>query len=172
MEPEGNPRKLRPGPKANNRGQRHPKDDPDGYYDAVFLSPHKFLGGPGSTGVLVFNKNIYQTALRPTVSGGGTVSYVARHDHDFIEDIEEGWGVALDALEQEDYKRVQAQMHKLGGSCAAVFAVELSKSFYTAEKAVVENNHKNEAFLLLLDKIGVIITQQLCKEIKGYITSS
>ena len=67
----------------------HPKDDPLGYYDAVFLSPHKFLGGPGSTGVLVFNKNIYQTALRPTVSGGGTVSYVARHDHDFIEDIEE-----------------------------------------------------------------------------------
>jgi len=67
----------------------HPKDDPMGYYDAVFLSPHKFLGGPGSSGVLVFNKKIYQTALRPTVSGGGTVSYVARHDHDFIEDIEE-----------------------------------------------------------------------------------
>jgi len=67
----------------------HPEDDPLGYYDAVFLSPHKFLGGPGSTGVLVFNKNIYQTALKPTVSGGGTVSYVARHDHDFIEDIEE-----------------------------------------------------------------------------------
>ncbi|WP_223789851.1 aminotransferase class V-fold PLP-dependent enzyme [Marinicella meishanensis] len=67
----------------------HPKDDPLGYYDAVFLSPHKFLGGPGSTGVLVFNKDIYQAALKPTVSGGGTVSYVARHDHDFFDDIEE-----------------------------------------------------------------------------------
>ncbi|MGJ8662053.1 MAG: aminotransferase class V-fold PLP-dependent enzyme [Marinicella sp.] len=67
----------------------HPIDDPMGYYDAVFLSPHKFLGGPGSTGVLVFNKHIYQVGLKPTVSGGGTVSYVARHDHDFIDDIEE-----------------------------------------------------------------------------------
>mgnify|MGYP003949472475 CR=1 FL=1 len=103
---------------------------------------------------------------------GGDIDFCLSLLGTFIEDIEEGWGVALDALEQEDYKRVQAQMHKLGGSCAAVFAVELSKSFYTAEKAVVENNHKNEAFLLLLDKIGVIITQQLCKEIKGYITSS
>ena len=67
----------------------HPDDDPDGYYDAVFMSPHKFLGGPGSSGVLVFNKSIYKPELNPTVSGGGTVSYVARHDHDFIDDIEE-----------------------------------------------------------------------------------
>ncbi len=67
----------------------HPADDPDGYFDAVVLSPHKFLGGPGSTGVLVFNKAIYDAALKPTVSGGGTVSYVARHDHDFVDDIEE-----------------------------------------------------------------------------------
>lgn len=67
----------------------HPDDDPEAYYDAVFMSPHKFLGGPGSSGVLVFNKNIYNPELNPTVSGGGTVSYVARHDHDFIDDIEE-----------------------------------------------------------------------------------
>lgn len=67
----------------------HPADDPDGHFDAVVLSPHKFLGGPGSTGVLVFNKAIYDAALKPTVSGGGTVSYVARHDHDFVDDIEE-----------------------------------------------------------------------------------
>jgi len=67
----------------------HPADDTDGYYDAVFMSPHKFLGGPGSSGVLVFNKKIYNPDLNPTVSGGGTVSYVARHDHDFIDDIEE-----------------------------------------------------------------------------------
>ncbi|KAA3641597.1 MAG: aminotransferase class V-fold PLP-dependent enzyme [Proteobacteria bacterium] len=67
----------------------HPDDDPEGYYDAVFMSPHKFLGGPGSSGVLVFNKKIYNPKLNPTVSGGGTVSYVARHDHDFIDDIEE-----------------------------------------------------------------------------------
>lgn len=66
----------------------HPKDDL-AHIDALVLSPHKFLGGPGSTGVLVFNKSIYNASLNPTVSGGGTVSYVARHDHDFVDDIEE-----------------------------------------------------------------------------------
>ena len=57
--------------------------------DAVFISPHKFLGGPGSSGVLVFNKSLYNSHLPPTVSGGGTVSYVAEHMHDFFDDIEE-----------------------------------------------------------------------------------
>jgi len=57
--------------------------------DAVFISSHKFLGGPGSSGVLVFNKSIYNSNLAPTVSGGGTVSYVAEHMHDFFDDIEE-----------------------------------------------------------------------------------
>ena len=57
--------------------------------DAVFISAHKFLGGPGASGVLVFNKSIYNSELAPTVSGGGTVSYVAEHMHDFFDDIEE-----------------------------------------------------------------------------------
>lgn len=57
--------------------------------DAVFVSAHKFLGGPGSSGVLVFNKSLYNSHLPPTVSGGGTVSYVAEHMHDFFADIEE-----------------------------------------------------------------------------------
>ncbi|MBL4661799.1 MAG: aminotransferase class V-fold PLP-dependent enzyme [Alcanivoracaceae bacterium] len=57
--------------------------------DAVFISAHKFLGGPGSSGVLVFNQSLYNSHLPPTVSGGGTVSYVAQHMHDFFDDIEE-----------------------------------------------------------------------------------
>ncbi len=57
--------------------------------DAIFISPHKFIGGPGSSGILVFNNRLYDRRLPPTVSGGGTVSYVAQHDHDFIDDIEE-----------------------------------------------------------------------------------
>ncbi|MCF6319464.1 MAG: aminotransferase class V-fold PLP-dependent enzyme, partial [Proteobacteria bacterium] len=57
--------------------------------DAVFISAHKFLGGPGSSGILVFNKSLYNSDLAPTVSGGGTVSYVAEHTHDFFDDIEE-----------------------------------------------------------------------------------
>ncbi len=66
-----------------------PGDDGDPSLDAVFISPHKFLGGPGSTGVLIFNERIYRRELPPTVGGGGTVDYVGTDDHDFMDDIEE-----------------------------------------------------------------------------------
>jgi selenocysteine lyase/cysteine desulfurase len=64
-------------------------DGGDASYDAVFLSPHKFLGGPGSSGVLVFNERLYARDLPPSVAGGGTVDYVSPYDQDFIVDIEE-----------------------------------------------------------------------------------
>ena len=63
--------------------------DGDASLDAVFISPHKYLGGPGSSGVLVFNKRIYAEQLAPTVAAGGTVDYVSASDQDFITDIEE-----------------------------------------------------------------------------------
>ena len=62
-------------------------DDPS--LDAIFISPHKFLGGPGSSGVLVFNQRIYHRDLPPSVSAGGTVDYVGMTDQDFIGRIEE-----------------------------------------------------------------------------------
>jgi selenocysteine lyase/cysteine desulfurase len=62
-------------------------DDPS--IDAIFISPHKFLGGPGSSGVLVFNERIYDRDLPPSVSAGGTVDYVGMTDQDFITRIEE-----------------------------------------------------------------------------------
>jgi selenocysteine lyase/cysteine desulfurase len=63
--------------------------DGDPSLDAVFISPHKFLGGPGSTGVLVFNSALYHRELPPSVSAGGTVDYVGPSCQDFIEAIEE-----------------------------------------------------------------------------------
>jgi len=57
--------------------------------DAIFVSPHKFLGGPGSSGVLVFNERIYDRDLPPSMSAGGTVDYVGMTDQDFISRIEE-----------------------------------------------------------------------------------
>jgi len=65
------------------------KYDGDASLDAVFVSPHKFLGGPGSTGVLVFNERLYHRELPPTVSAGGTVDYVGTENQDFITRIEE-----------------------------------------------------------------------------------
>ena len=62
--------------------------DKDNYYDAIFFSPHKFLGGPGSAGVLIFHKKMYRKDLPPTTAGGGTVDYVGYFEHDYSEDIE------------------------------------------------------------------------------------
>lgn len=49
----------------------HPKD-PLEKLDAVIFSPHKFLGGPGTSGVLLFDSNLYQLKS-PDQPGGGTV---------------------------------------------------------------------------------------------------
>jgi len=57
------------------------------YYDALFLSPHKLLGGVGSCGILVMKKALC-TEKTPTFAGGGTVGYVSRTSHNFLSDIE------------------------------------------------------------------------------------
>lgn len=62
--------------------------DGDSYFDAIFFSPHKFLGGPGSSGILVFREELYRSDLPPTAAGGGTVDYVGFHVHDYSKDIE------------------------------------------------------------------------------------
>jgi len=65
----------------------HPEDK-EAYLDAIFFSPHKFLGGPGTSGVLIFNKKLYKN-LVPDNPGGGTVSYTNPWgDHDYFDDIE------------------------------------------------------------------------------------
>ncbi len=51
----------------------HPYD-PEESLDAIFFSPHKFLGGPGSSGVLIFNSKLYQRHS-PDQPGGGTVDW-------------------------------------------------------------------------------------------------
>jgi len=53
--------------------------------DAVFLSPHKFVGGPGTPGVLVAKRALLHNRV-PTVPGGGTVSYVSEAGHSYITD--------------------------------------------------------------------------------------
>lgn len=51
----------------------HP-EDPLEKLDAIFFSPHKFLGGPGSSGVLIFDSNLYHNKI-PDQPGGGTVNW-------------------------------------------------------------------------------------------------
>ncbi|MDP1711829.1 MAG: aminotransferase class V-fold PLP-dependent enzyme [Candidatus Nanopelagicaceae bacterium] len=53
--------------------------------DAIFLSPHKFVGGPGTPGVLIVNHAVIHNTV-PVVPGGGTVAYVNSHDHLYLTD--------------------------------------------------------------------------------------
>lgn len=56
--------------------------------DAIFFSPHKFTGGPGSAGVLVFNRQLYKNKT-PDTPGGGTVKWTNRWGgYSYISDIE------------------------------------------------------------------------------------
>ncbi|WP_333876798.1 aminotransferase class V-fold PLP-dependent enzyme [Flavobacterium sp.] len=65
----------------------HP--DEESYLDAIFFSPHKFLGGPGTSGVLIFNKNLYKNNV-PDCPGGGTVSWTNPWgEHKYIDNIED-----------------------------------------------------------------------------------
>ena len=66
----------------------HPNNK-DEQLDAIFFSPHKFLGGPGTSGVLVFNKKLYKNMV-PDCPGGGTVSWTNPWgEHKYIDNIEE-----------------------------------------------------------------------------------
>jgi len=57
------------------------------YKDAVFISPHKLIGGPGTPGVLVARREMFTNRV-PDVPGGGTVRYVSTTGHDYLTDIE------------------------------------------------------------------------------------
>ena len=59
------------------------------FFDACFLAPHKLLGGVGSCGLLCIRKNLVDTTLAPSFSGGGVVRYVDRQSQIYKEDIEE-----------------------------------------------------------------------------------
>lgn len=55
--------------------------------DAAVLSPHKYPGGPGASGVLIADRGLFISS-RPTLTGGGTVSYVTAEGHSYVTDPE------------------------------------------------------------------------------------
>jgi selenocysteine lyase/cysteine desulfurase len=62
-----------------------PADDPEAGLDAVFLSPHKLIGGPGTPGVLAVRRDLVANRV-PSVPGGGTVAYVNPLEHVYLDD--------------------------------------------------------------------------------------
>jgi selenocysteine lyase/cysteine desulfurase len=67
-----------------------PRRAPDAeldYKDAIFISPHKFIGGPGTPGLLVARRELFHNRV-PTAPGGGTVKYVNPLEHVYDPDPE------------------------------------------------------------------------------------
>ncbi len=65
----------------------HPEHDADGFFDAIFFSVHKFLGGPRAPGLLVANRKLFTNRV-PAEPGGGTVLYTSPWDHRYLSSIE------------------------------------------------------------------------------------
>jgi selenocysteine lyase/cysteine desulfurase len=77
----------------NPRSEEHPL----AYKDAVFISTHKFVGGPGTPGLLIAKRHVFNNDV-PSVPGGGTVSYVTPVDHYYLKEVthrEEGGTPAI-----------------------------------------------------------------------------
>jgi len=62
-------------------------ENSDSSKDAVFISPHKFIGGPGTPGILAIRRSLLENRV-PAVAGGGTVVYVTPEDHQYIDNAE------------------------------------------------------------------------------------
>jgi selenocysteine lyase/cysteine desulfurase len=119
----------------------HPAD-PLESLDAIFFSPHKFLGGPGSTGVLVFNRNLYANQA-PDQPGGGTVTWTNRWgEYHFVDDIESREDGGTPAFLQ---------------SCRAALAVRLKENMGVAKMHAREDELIARAFRRLARVPGLHI---------------
>ena len=73
---------------TSNTGPSNPgPSNPEAAKDAVFLSPHKFIGGPDTPGVLAVRRHVVANTV-PVVPGGGTVTFVTPTEHAYVPDIE------------------------------------------------------------------------------------
>ncbi|KXN98246.1 selenocysteine lyase [Aequorivita aquimaris] len=114
----------------------HPEEE-GAHLDAIFFSPHKFLGGPGSSGVLIFNNNLYKNTI-PDNPGGGTVSWTNPWgNHKYIDDIET----------RED-----------GGTPGFLQTIRTALSIKLKEKMGVENilQREHELLDIVFEKLGNI----------------
>lgn len=153
----------------------HPQDE-EAYLDAIFFSPHKFLGGPGSSGVLIFNKKLYKNIV-PDNPGGGTVNYTNPWgNHDYIDDIEtrEDGGtpgflqtikiaLAIQLKEKMGVKNILAREHELIDlvfeKLAKIPNLQLLAGQHKDRLGIfsffIENVHFNLVVKLLNDRFGV-----------------
>jgi selenocysteine lyase/cysteine desulfurase len=131
-------------------------NDKEGYYlDAIYFSPHKFLGGPGATGILIFNKKLYSCTI-PDHPGGGTVDWTNPWGrHKYVNDFEE----------RED-----------GGTPAFLQTIRAAMCLQLKNEMGVENIQKREKEILkivwdsLVDIPGIHILAKEHKERLGILS--
>jgi len=153
----------------------HPEDE-DAYLDAIFFSPHKFLGGPGTCGVLVFNKKLYHNMI-PDCPGGGTVSWTnpwGEHKYfDNIEDREDGGtpgflqtiktALAIKLKEQMGVKQMLEREHEILEQVFSMLGnvpnIKILAPQHTNRLGVIsfyiDDLHYNLGVKLLNDRFGI-----------------
>ena len=154
----------------------HPEDRPNGWLDAIYFSPHKFLGGPGTSGVLVFSKALYTNSV-PDNPGGGTVVFTNPWGvHQFIDDVEarEDGGtpgflqvmrtaLCLRLKEQMGIENILARekelMHILWNGLSQVHGIRILAGQHRNRLGVfsfcIDNVHYNLAVRVLNDMFGI-----------------
>lgn len=153
----------------------HP-ENPHQSLDAIFFSPHKALGGPGSSGVLIFSKKIYKSK-RPDNPGGGTVLWTNRWNEyaylDNIEDREDGGtpaflqtiriALTFRLKEKMGTKKILQREHELleiafkafDGMPALHILANKERDRLGVISFYVENVHHNLIVKLLNDRFGI-----------------
>ncbi len=146
------------------------------HLDAVFFSPHKFLGGPGSSGVLIFNKKLYHNKI-PDHPGGGTVLWTNPwKEHRYFDDIEmrEDGGtpgflqtikaaLAVKLKEKMGVENILDREHEILDKLLPVFKsienLQLLAGDFTDRLGVISFNikglHHNLGVRLLNDRFGI-----------------
>ncbi|MEA1873482.1 MAG: aminotransferase class V-fold PLP-dependent enzyme [Bacteroidota bacterium] len=153
----------------------HP-ENPEEYLDAIYFSPHKFLGGPGSTGILIFNQELYHIEI-PDNPGGGTVDWTNPWgEHKYVEDIEAredgGTPAFLQTMKtamviqlketmgvKNILKREEEQVELIWDKLADIPRLHILAGNHKKRLGVIsfyiENLHHNEIVKLLNDKFGI-----------------
>lgn len=157
----------------------HP-DDPEMALDAIYFSPHKFLGGPGSSGALVFNRDLYHRPI-PTVPGGGTFistspnhqSYIGYDTVSKIEAREDGGTPAIlqgiragaavklkekmgaDKMEAREEFMVNKAMDRLSAIPGLRVFHDANRNRYGMISFEVDHVHYNLLAALLNDRFGI-----------------
>ncbi|WP_412984594.1 aminotransferase class V-fold PLP-dependent enzyme [Pontimicrobium sp. IMCC45349] len=153
----------------------HPEDK-EAYFDAVFFSPHKFLGGPGTSGVLAFNKKLYNNMI-PDCPGGGTVSWTnpwGEHKYfDNIEDREDGGTpgflqtirtalsiklkeqMGVDKMLEREHEVLDQVFNRLGNISNINILAPHIKSRLGVVSFYIDDLHYNLGVKLLNDRFGI-----------------